>query len=56
MVFDNGADTGLGMNGSAVTDEASKALLEEAYNVKVAADGTYTFTVDAETMTITVEK
>lgn len=56
MVFDNGEDTGLGMNGSAVTDEASKALLEEAYNVKVATDGTYTFTVDAETMTITVEK
>lgn len=56
MVFDNGADTGLGMNASAVTDEASKALLEEAYNVKVAADGAYTFTVDAETMTITVEK
>ncbi len=56
MVYDNGADTGLGMNGSAVVDEASKALLEEAYNVKVAEAGTYTFTVDAETMTITVTK
>ncbi len=56
MVYDNGADTGLGMNGTAVTDDASKALLEEAYNIKVAEAGTYTFTVDAETMTITVSK
>lgn len=56
MVYDNGADTGLGMNGSAVVDDASKALLEEAYNVKVLDAGTYTFTVDADTMTITVAK
>ena len=56
MVYDNGADTGLGMNGSAVVDDASKALLEEAYNVKVLEAGTYTFTVDADTMTITVTK
>ena len=56
MVYDNGADTGLGMNGSAVVDDASKALLEEAYNVKVSEAGTYTFTVDADTMTITVTK
>lgn len=56
MVYDNGADTGLGMNATAVTDDASKALLEEAYNIKVAEAGTYTFTVDAETMTIVVTK
>ncbi len=56
MVFDNGEDTGLGMNATAVTDDASKALLEEAYNIKVAEAGTYTFTVDADTMTITVAK
>ena len=56
MVFDNGADTGLGMNATAVTDDASKALLEEAYNIKVKDAGTYTFTVDADTMTITVTK
>ena len=56
MVYDNGADTGLGMNGTAVTDDASKALLEEAYNIKVKDAGTYTFTVDADTMTITVTK
>lgn len=56
MVFDNGEDTGLGMNATAVTDDASKALLEENYNVKVAEAGTYTFTVDADTMTITITK
>lgn len=56
MVYDNGADTGLGMNATAVTDGDSKALLEDAYNIKVAEAGTYTFTVDAETMTITITK
>lgn len=56
MVYDNGTDTGLGMNATAVTDDASKALLEEAYNIKVKDAGTYTFTVDADTMTITVSK
>ena len=56
MVYDNGADTGLGMNATAVTDGDSKALLEDAYNIKVVEAGTYTFTVDAETMTITITK
>lgn len=56
MIWDNGADTGIGMNGKAVKDDASKAILEDAYNVKVKAAGTYTFTVDAETLTITVTK
>ena len=56
MVYDNGADTGLGLNAESVADDASKALLEDAYNVKVAEAGTYTFTVDADTMTITVTK
>ena len=56
MVFENGEDTGLGMNAESVVDDASKALLEEAYNIKVAETGTYTFTVDADTMTITVAK
>lgn len=57
MIWDNGSDTGIGMSASAVTDEASLALLTEgAYNVSVAADGIYTFTVDADTLTITVEK
>lgn len=56
MVYDNGADTGLGMNAEAVTDDASKALIEEAYNIKVAEAGSYTFTVDADTMTITITK
>lgn len=56
MVYENGEDTGLGMNAESVTDEDSKALLEEAYNVKVADSGSYTFTVDADTMNITVTK
>lgn len=56
MVYDNGADTGLGLNAESVVDDASKALLEDAYNVKVAEAGTYTFTVDADAMTITVTK
>lgn len=56
MVYDNGADTGLGMNATAIKDDASKALLEEAYNIKVKDAGTYTFTVDADAMTITVAK
>lgn len=56
MVYENGTDTGLGMNATAVTDDASKALLEEAYNIKVAEAGSYTFTVDADTMTITITK
>lgn len=56
MVYDDGKDTGLGMNSESVIDDASKALLEDAYNIKVAEAGTYTFTVDASTMTITVAK
>lgn len=56
MVWENGVDTGLGMNATAVVEDASKALLEDAYNIKVKDTGTYTFTVDADTMTITVSK
>ncbi len=55
MVMDNGTDTGIGMNQSAVTDEASLAfLVPDSYNVTVAEAGTYTFTVNAETLEITV--
>ena len=56
MVYENGADTGLGLKTENVVDDASKALLEDGYNVKVAEAGSYTFTVDADTMTITVTK
>lgn len=56
MVWDNGEDTGLGMNGSNVADDGSRALLEDAYNVKVLDAGTYTFTVDADKMEISVSK
>ena len=56
MVWDSGKDTGLGMNGSNVADDGSRALLEDAYNVKVLDAGTYTFTVDADKMSISVSK
>lgn len=57
MVWDNGADTGIGMNSTAVVDDASKALIDtEANNVKVLEAGTYTFTVDADTLTIVITK
>ena len=55
MVWDNGADTGIGMKYSSV-DEASKALLTEADNVKIAADGVYTITADVNTYTLKVTK
>lgn len=54
MVWDSGEDTGLGMNGSNVADDGSRALLEDAYNVKVLDAGSYTFTVDADKMEISV--
>lgn len=57
MVWDNGKDTGKGLNASAVTDDASKAFIDaSAYNVKLTADGTYTITVDADTFTIKISK
>ena len=55
-VFEGDEDTELGLNGSCVADDASKALLEDAYNVQVTEAGTYTFTVDLNTFTFTVEK
>lgn len=56
MVYDNGVDTKIGMNSTAVVDEASKALLAEGHNIKVAEAGTYTFTVDAEALTVVITK
>lgn len=57
MIWDDGADTRIGMNSTAVVDADSQALLEEgAYNVKVAEAGTYTFTVDAAALTIKITK
>ena len=57
MVFDGGVDTGLVLKDENVTDEASRALLGDAGgNVVLAEAGTYTFTVDADTMSVTVAK
>ncbi len=57
MVYEDGADTGLVLKESNVTDDASKALLaENGNNVQVLEAGSYTFTVDAETMSIKITK
>ena len=53
MVWDDGTDTGLGLNYANVTED-SKTFLMEAYNVQVKDAGSYTFTVDADAMTIAV--
>ena len=55
MVWDDGTDTGLGLKYENVTED-SKAVLVDAYNVQVKDAGTYTFTVDADAMTIQVTK
>lgn len=55
MVWDNGEDTGIGMKYSSV-DDASKALLAEADNVKIKESGTYTITADAENLTLSITK
>lgn len=55
MLWEDGNDTGLGMKYSSV-DEASKALLDEADNVKLSEAGTYTFTVNVKDMTISISK
>ena len=55
MVWDDGADTGIGMKYENVTED-SKAVLVDSYNVKVKDAGTYTFTVDADALTIQVTK
>lgn len=57
MVLDNGTDTGIVIKESNVVDEASLALLATTgNNIKVAADGSYTFTVDALAQTVTITK
>ncbi len=56
MIWEDGKDTGYGLNAEAVLDDASKAVLEESYNVKVKDAGTYVFTVDAGVMTVKAAK
>ncbi len=57
MVYDNGEDTGLLLKEENVQDEASLALMmENGNNIQVAEAGTYTFTVDADAMTVTLVK
>lgn len=57
MVYDNGEDTGLVLKEANVTDEASLALLKSnGNNIQVTEDGSYTFTVDMDTMKVTLTK
>ncbi len=56
MIWEEDKDTGYGLKGEHVTDDASKALLEEGYNIKVKEAGTYVFTIDAGKMTAKVVK
>ena len=56
MIWEDGKDTELGLKGENVKDDASNALLEGGYNVKVKDAGTYTFTVDLDAYTISVTK
>jgi hypothetical protein len=57
MILDNGTDTGIVIKESNVVDEASLGLLTTTgNNIKVAADGSYTFTVDAAAQTVTITK
>lgn len=56
-VFDSGEDTGLVLKEENVKDADSLALLaENGNNIQLAEAGTYTFTVDADAMTVTVSK
>lgn len=57
MVYDNGEDTGLVLKEENVTEEASKALMKSnGNNIQVAEAGNYTFTVDADNMSVTLTK
>ncbi len=55
MIYDDGQDTGIVLKDPDVKDEASRALMaENGNNIQVAEDGSYTFSVDVENMTVTL--
>lgn len=56
--YDGDKDTGLIMKEPNVKDDASKKLLTptDGNNIKVAADGSYTFTVNGDTLDVTITK
>ena len=57
VVLDRGVDTGIVIKEGNVTDEASLAFLTTTgNNIKVVADGSYTFTVDADAQSVTITK
>lgn len=57
MVYDNGEDTRIVLKEENVTDAASKALMKSnGNNIQVAEAGSYTFTVDADSMSVVLTK
>lgn len=57
MVYDNGENTDIVLKEGNVTDEASLALMKSnGNNIQVAEAGSYTFTVDADNMSVTLTK
>lgn len=57
MIYDNGNNTDIVLKEGNVKDESSLALLKlNGNNIQVAETGNYTFTVDADNMSITLTK
>lgn len=57
MVYDKGVDTGIVIKEENVVEEASLALLiQNGNNIKVAENGSYTFTVDLDTWSVVISK
>ena len=57
MVYDNGEDTGIVLKEQNVMEETSKAFTKSnGNNIQVAEGGSYTFTVDADSMNVTLAK
>ena len=57
MVYDNGEETGIVLKEANVTEEALKAFIKSnGNNIQVAESGSYTFTVDADSMSVTLAK
>lgn len=57
MVYDNGENTDIVLKEGDVTEEASLVLMKSnGNNIQVAEAGNYTFTVDADNMSVTLTK
>ena len=57
MVYDNGENTDIVLKEGDVIEETSLALMKSnGNNIQVAEAGNYTFTVDADNMSVTLTK